>query len=76
VSVLPITMKILQRGLPAPDENHLRPLITYSSPSRVMVHWILVASDDATAGSVMRKPERIWPASKGSSHSSFCASVP
>ena len=25
-SVLPITMKIAQRGLPAPDENHLRPL--------------------------------------------------
>ncbi len=71
-----MTMKILQRGLPAPDENHLRPLMTYSSPSRAMVHWMLVASEEATAGSVIRKPERISPASSGSSHWSFCASVP
>jgi hypothetical protein len=37
---------------------------------------MLVASDDATAGSVIRKPERISPASSGSSHCFFCASVP
>ena len=75
-SVLPITMKILQRGLPAPELNHLRPLMTYSSPSRRMLHWMLVASDDATAGSVIRNAERISPASSGSSQRCFCSAVP
>ena len=37
---------------------------------------MLVASDDATSGSVMAKAERISPASSGSSHCSFCSSVP
>ena len=32
----PMKIWILQRGLAAPDVNHLRPLITYSSPSRVI----------------------------------------
>jgi DNA-binding transcriptional LysR family regulator len=35
-SVLPMKMKTLQRGSLAPDDHHLRPLITYSSPSRSM----------------------------------------
>jgi hypothetical protein len=35
-SVLPITIAILQRGSPAPDDHHLVPLMTYSSPSRSM----------------------------------------
>jgi hypothetical protein len=37
---------------------------------------MLVASLDATAGSVIAKPERISPASSGSSHSFFCSSDP
>ena len=32
----------------APVVNHLRPLITYSSPSRRIVHSMLVASEEAT----------------------------
>jgi len=41
-----------------------------------MLHSILVASLEATAGSVIRKAERISPRSSGSSHWSFCASLP
>ncbi len=63
-----MTMNSLQRGSLAPLDHHLRPLMTYSSPSRRMLHSILVASDDATAGSVMRNAERISPASSGCSH--------
>jgi hypothetical protein len=37
---------------------------------------MFVASDEATAGSVMAKAERISPASSGTSHSPFCASLP
>jgi hypothetical protein len=37
---------------------------------------MLVASDEATSGSVMANEERISPASKGFSHCSFCGSVP
>jgi hypothetical protein len=37
---------------------------------------MLVASLDATAGSVIAKPERISPASSGSSHRFFCSSDP
>ena len=69
-------MKNLVRSLQAPEENHLRPLMTYSSPSRRISHWMLVASLDATAGSVMAKAERISPLSNGLSHFSFCSSLP
>jgi hypothetical protein len=41
-----------------------------------MAHWVLVASDEATAGSVIRNPDRMVPPSKGSSHASFCGSAP
>lgn len=37
---------------------------------------MLVASDDATSGSVIANADRISPASSGSSHCFFCASVP
>src|ERR1700735_3912435 len=74
--VLPMKMKSLQRGSPPPLDHHLRPLRTYSSPSRVMEDSMLVASDDATAGSVMAKQERILPSSRGISHSCFCSAVP
>src|SRR5579864_6959097 len=74
-SVFPMKMEILHRGSPAPEDHHLRPLITYSLPSRRMLDSILVASDEATAGSVMAKQERISPASRGLSQRSFCSAV-
>ena len=37
---------------------------------------MLVASEEATAGSVIRKAERISPASSGRSHLAFCSGVP
>src|SRR5262252_8645499 len=75
-SDLPIKIEIRQRGSPAPDVHHLRPLITYSSPFRRMLERMLVASEEATSGSVMAKQERISPASSGLSHFSFCSAVP
>ena len=75
-SVLPMKMESLQRLSPAPDDHHLRPLTTYSSPSRLIVERIFVASLDATSGSVIEKHERISPSSSGLSQRSFCSSVP
>ena len=74
-SVTPITIEIRQCGCAAPEMNHLRPLTTYSSPSRRIAVWMLVASDDATSGSVIAKHERIVPSSSGTSHCSRCAGV-
>src|SRR5579863_1341430 len=37
---------------------------------------MLVASDEATAGSVIAKQDRMSPARSGSSHSRFCSGVP
>jgi len=37
---------------------------------------MLVASDEATSGSVMQNTERISPASNGVSQRAFCASLP
>ena len=68
--------KTLQSGCPTPVDHHLRPLITTSSPSTTAVASMLVASEEATPGSVIVNAERIWPSSSGSSHSAFCASVP
>ena len=51
--------RILQSGLPTPVENHLRPLMTTSSPSTTAVASMLVASEEATSGSVMQKALRI-----------------
>src|SRR5690554_7339140 len=67
-----MTMAILQCSFIAPEDHHLVPLMTYSSPSRRISHWMLVASEEATSGSVMEKQERISPASSGLSHFSFC----
>ncbi len=60
-------MKIptLQLGCPTPVLHHLRPLSTTSSPSSVAVACMLVASEEATPGSVMQKAERISPSSSG-----------
>ena len=75
-SVSPMKTRILQSGLPMPVENHLRPLMTTSSPSTTAVAAMLVASEEATSGSVMQKALRISARSSGSSHCSFCSSVP
>src|SRR5690606_32493805 len=69
-------MAILHRGSAAPEDHHFVPFITYSSPSRTILARILVASEEATSGSVMLKHERISPFSKGFNHFSFCSSVP
>ncbi len=37
---------------------------------------MLRASDDATSGSVIAKPDLIRPSSNGSSHCCFCSAVP
>src|SRR5258708_37077446 len=71
-----MTMKSLQRGSIAPDDHHLRPLITYSSPSRSTLVEMLVASDEATSGSVMQKADLISPSSNGISHRSTCSALP
>ena len=39
-------MAILQRESPAPEDHHLVPLRTYSSPSRVMLAQMLVAAEN------------------------------
>ena len=75
-SVLPMTMKTAQRGSAAPEAHHFLPLITYSSPSRRIEVVMLVASEDATSGSVIANAERISPASSGTSQSCFCSAVP
>src|SRR5690606_20716461 len=58
------------------EMNHLRPVITYSSPSRSMRVPMLRASEEATSGSVMAKAERISPSSNGCSHCCCCRGVP
>mmetsp|Transcript_2048 Transcript_2048/g.5049 ORF Transcript_2048/g.5049 Transcript_2048/m.5049 type:complete len:243 (-) Transcript_2048:282-1010(-) len=74
--VRPRKMKTLHSGRQAPLIHHLCPLITYSSPSRSIREEMLVASLEATPGSVMAKALRICPASRGLSHCSFCSGVP
>ncbi len=63
-------------GWPRPLDHHFLPLRTISSPSTMAVACMLVASDDATSGSVMQNTERISPASSGVSQRAFCSSVP
>ena len=75
-SVLPITIRILGLGCSAFVVHHLRPLSTYSSPSRSIRISMLVASADATSGSVIANADRISPSSSGVSQRCFCSSVP
>ena len=56
--------------------HHLRPLSTYSSPSRSIRSCTLVASELATSGSVIANPERISASSNGASQRSCCSGVP
>mmetsp|Transcript_21783 Transcript_21783/g.68237 ORF Transcript_21783/g.68237 Transcript_21783/m.68237 type:complete len:255 (+) Transcript_21783:319-1083(+) len=72
----PMTMASLQRGSPAPVVHTLRPLMTYSSPSRSMRVCTFVASEHALCGSVIAKHERISPRSSGCSHVCCCSRVP
>jgi hypothetical protein len=51
--------------------NHLRPSISRSGPSRRMRVWMLVASEEATSGSVIAKHDRISPRSSGASQRSY-----
>ena len=67
-------MSTLHLGSPAPEVHHFSPLITYSSPSRTADEHILVASEEATAGSVIANADRISPFSKGFNHLSCCSS--
>ena len=58
-SVSPMKTKILQSGWPTPVDHHLRPLMTTSSPSTTAVAAMLVASEEATSGSVIVNALRI-----------------
>ena len=72
----PMKIIILHLGSPAPEVHHFSPLMTYSSPSSTIELEMLVASEEATFGSVIPKADLISPASRGSNHSFFCSSVP
>ena len=56
---------ILHLGSPAPDVHHFSPLITYSSPSKTAVACMLVASEEATPGSVIPNADLISPSRSG-----------
>ena len=75
-SVSPMNTKILQSGWPTPVDHHLLPLMTTSSPSTTAVAAMLVASEDATSGSVIVNALRISACSSGSSQVARCSSVP
>ncbi len=55
-----MTIASVQRGSPAPDAHHLRPLMVYVSPSRVNWQRMLVASEDATLGSATESDRVGW----------------
>src|SRR4051794_39298833 len=59
-----------------PELHHFRPLMTTSLPSMKAVARMLVASEEATSGSVMQKAERMVPSSRGMSQRSFCSFEP
>src|SRR5271165_168840 len=63
-------------GWPIPVLHYLTPLQTTWSPSTTAAACMLVASDDATAGSVMQNAERMVPSSNALSQRRFCASDP
>ncbi len=75
-SVTPITTSNLHRSRKAPLAHHFRPLMTYSSPSRLIRVSRLLGSELATAGSVMVKVDRIVPSKSGTSHWSHCSGEP
>lgn len=48
----------------------------FSESYLVIEHSMLVASEDATCGSVIANPDRMFPSSKGISHSFSCSLLP
>ena len=70
-----IKINTLHLGSPAPEVHHFSPFITYSSPSSTASEQIFVASEEATAGSVMANAERISPLRRGFNHFSCCSSL-
>eukprot|EP01137_Pigoraptor_chileana_P010535 Opistho-2@60338 len=72
----PRTIASLHRGSIAPEIQCLWPLMTISSPTRSIRVEMFVASEDATAGSVIAKHDRVVPSNSGMSHFAFCCSVP
>src|SRR5712692_777375 len=71
-----MNMATLQSGCPIPEAHHFLPLRTISPPSTTAVARMLVASEEATSGSVMQKVDRIRPFSKGSSQRCCCSGEP
>ena len=57
----------------APDENHLCPSITHSSPSSTARVCSPVGSAPDTSGSVIEKNERVSPSTSGRRNCSFCS---
>ena len=72
---MPTTTNKWQFAWEALDANHLRPLITNSSPSRSIRVVKLTGSEDATSGSVMANAEPISPSSNGTNQRCFCSGV-
>ncbi len=58
------------------EVNHLWPLITHSLPSRRAVVLMERGSEPAESGSVIEKPDSIFPSVRGISHFSICSLVP
>mmetsp|Transcript_10704 Transcript_10704/g.32762 ORF Transcript_10704/g.32762 Transcript_10704/m.32762 type:complete len:226 (+) Transcript_10704:1333-2010(+) len=75
-SLTPRNRHNLHRGSMAPDVHHFLPFITTVSVPICTVLCRLVASEEATWGSVIAKHERISPFSRGPSQRCFCRSVP
>ena len=73
-SVIAIT--IAKPAPSAPDENHLWPSMTHSSPSCTARVRSSVGSDPETSGSVIEKNDRVSPSTSGRRNCSFCSSVP
>ena len=71
----PMTIATLHSGAIAPLDHHLRPVTTISSvaSSSSILQAMLLASEDATSGSVMEYAERMVPSSSGVSHRSRTA---
>ena len=65
-----------ERAPSAPEENHLRPLITHSSPSSIAVVRRSVGSAPGDVRLGHREERAVSPATSGSSQRSFCSAVP
>lgn len=66
-----MTIANLHLSSPAPDIYHFLPLILYPFSVLLIDVYILVASDDATYGSVIAKHDLISPYNKGNKYFIF-----